>query len=107
MKKVKAFFKGQKGKKLLVIAMTIVVMAMSCVNCFAAEVSDTVSNADAITEGIESVFNEVSSIFSFENILAAIGVCIGSCAVLVLGWFGIRKIIRMIQTALKKGKISV
>ncbi len=104
MKKVKAFFKGQKGKKLLVIAMTVVVMAMSCVNCFAAE---TTVDTSAVYDGIESVFGTVSDIFSFSNIIAGIGIAIGSSALLTLGWFGLRKVIRMIQTALKKGKVSV
>lgn len=74
------------------------------VTSFAAE--GDVSDVSSITTGVKSVFSTVSGTFSFTNIIAMIGIAIGAAALLVLGWFGLRKVISMIKGALR-GKLRV
>ena len=57
-------------------------------------------------EGVKTVFDTVSGTFSFANIISMIGIAIAAAALLVLGWFGLRKVISMIKSALR-GKLRV
>ena len=92
-------------KKIAVVGLTLAIMAMTMVTCFAAE--STVDDVETVASGITTIFEKVASNFSFTNLVKFIGIPIGACSVIALGWFGIRKTISMIQTALKKGKVRV
>ena len=46
-------------------------------------------------------------IFTFSNIASILALVVGSAAVLVLGWFGVRKVISVIQTAIKSGRLRL
>lgn len=59
------------------------------------------------TEQIQSVLTPVTDQFTFANVASILAIVVGAGAVLTLGWFGVRKVIRIIQTALKRGKVSV
>lgn len=104
MKRLNEFFKSKFGKVALTCLVVVTIVATMAVGCIAAESESDV--ASAVT-GVTTLFGNVSSVFSFSNIVSMIGIAITAAAVLVLGWFGLRKVISMIQKALKKGRVSV
>lgn len=82
-----------------------VVIGMFSICCFAAEA--TGDSIDTISAGITSIFNSVASNFSFANLVKFLGLGIGACSLIALGYIGLRKLIRMIQNALNNGRVSV
>lgn len=86
-----------------ILVMSICVISSIC--CFAAV--EGVDTSETIVTGITSIFESVASNFSFTNLIKFLGIAIGSASLLALGWFGLRKVIAMIQTALKKGRVRV
>lgn len=92
-------------RKVAAVSTALSAAGAGVVTSFAADV-DTSSDVSSITTGVKSVFSTVSGTFSFTNIIAMIGIAIGAAALLVLGWFGLRKVISMIKGALR-GKLRV
>lgn len=92
-------------KKIAVVFMTLAIMALTIVTCFAAE--GAAEDVSSVTTGIKTLFDGLSQTFNFSNIITFLGVPIGACGLLALGWFGTRKAVSMIQTALKKGKVRI
>ena len=64
-------------------------------------------NFTAITTALQSAFSSFTADWTFANIVSMLSIALGVSAGLVLGWFGLRKVVKMVQTALKRGKISV
>ena len=62
--------------------------------------------ATFVTE-ITSVLEPITEQFTFTNIASILAIVVGAAAVLTLSWFGVRKVISVIQRALKRGKVSV
>lgn len=105
-KRLQQLMQNKQLKKLLITACCVaVVMCTLCVTAFA--VDPAPDDVSTITTGITTIFNSVASNFSFTNLITFLGIAIGSCSVIALGWFGLRKVVSMIQTALKKGKVRV
>lgn len=94
---------NKTAKRFAVIFMTLAIMALSIVSCFAASAEDVSS----VTTGITTIFDGLSSTFNFANIVSFLGVAIGAAGLLALGWFGLRKVVAMIQTALKRGRVKI
>ncbi len=90
------------GKALVGVGTTVTAVCATAISSFAAEAEDTSS----VVAGVKTVFDSVSGTFSFGNIVAMIGIAIAAAALLVLGWFGLRKVISMIKSALR-GKLKV
>ena len=101
MNKVKEFFSKCKNK-IIGAGTAMALTATTAITSFAAEGGDTFSASD-----LSQVLDPIKSQFSFSNILSILAIVVGAAAVLTLGWFGIRKVISIIQKALKKGKVSV
>lgn len=91
-------------RKVAAVSTALSAAGAGVVTSFAAE--GDVSDVSSITTGVKSVFSTVSGTFSFTNIIAMIGIAIGAAALLVLGWFGLRKVLSMIKGALR-GKLRV
>lgn len=91
-------------RKVAAVSTALSAAGAGVVTSFAAEGDP--SDVSSITTGVKSVFTTVSGTFSFTNIIAMIGIAIGAAALLVLGWFGLRKVISMIKSALR-GKLRV
>lgn len=91
-------------RKVAAVSTALSAAGAGVVTSFAAE--GDVSDVSSITTGVKSVFSTVSGTFSFTNIISMIGIAIGAAALLVLGWFGLRKVISMIKGALR-GKLRV
>lgn len=68
---------------------------------------DVSTAAGSIVSQIQSVLTPITEEFTFANIAGILAIVVGGAAVLTLGWFGVRKVIKTIQTALKRGKVSV
>lgn len=104
MKKINTFFKSKFAKIAMSCLLIVTIVATMAIGCFAAETASDVSSA---VTGVTTLFGDVTSVFNFANIVSMIGIAIGAAAVLTLAWFGLRKVISMIQKALKKGRVSV
>lgn len=68
---------------------------------------EATSAATSMVSEIQSVLTPITEEFTFANIAGILAIVVGGAAVLTLGWFGVRKVIKTIQTALKRGKVSV
>lgn len=79
------------------------ILAISMVACFA----DSADNSSEAVEAVRSIFTSVTGTINIQSILSILGIVVGACVGLVLMWWGIRKVIRIIMGAFKKGKISV
>lgn len=99
--KVKELFAKCKKKVFGAVAGAVTVVT-TAVTSFAAEGDTSFSVSD-----ITTVLNPIKEQFTFTNIATILAIVVGAAAVLTLGWFGVRKVISIIQKALKKGKVSV
>ena len=98
----------KKSKKLFGTVLVVMALVACLTICaFAEGTTPAVDDVTSITTGITTIFQSVASNFSFTNLITFIGIAIGSASVIALGWFGLRKVISMIQTALKKGRVKV
>ena len=100
--KVKQFFSKSTVKKLLAVAGILSMMACLGVGmaCSAEEPADIVT-------GVQSVTDAVTGQFSISTIASIVGIVLAGCVGLFLFWWGARKVISMIMSAFKKGKISL
>lgn len=100
--KIKSFFGKKSVKKFVSICCAVVIMAMSCVTCFAAD-GTTISGdtIDGIKSAVSGIFTQITSVFSFTNLLQFIAIGIVAAATIVLGFIGLRKLVSMITNALK------
>ncbi len=64
------------------------------------------SSSTAI-EAIKSLMNSMTSELSASTIVSYLVIGIGASLGLVLLWFGIRKLVRMVMTAFKTGKFKL
>lgn len=99
--KVKEFF-GKFKRKILGVTAAVSVAACTAITSFAAEGDPTFNVSD-----VSTVLNPVKQLFTFSNIASILALVVGSAAVLVLGWFGVRKVISVIQTAIKSGRLRL
>lgn len=105
LEKLKSKIKGSRIAKKVVGAVTVVVgVVTTAISSFAADPAP--ADASSVVTGVKTVFDTVSGTFSFANIVSMIGIAIAAAALLVLGWFGLRKVISMIKSALR-GKLRV
>ena len=95
-------FVSKCKRKIAGIGAAFAVGGATGVTSFAAE-GDTAFSVSDIT----TVLNPIKEQFTFTNIATILAIVVGAAAVLTLGWFGVRKVISIIQKALKKGKVSV
>lgn len=79
------------------------ILAVSMVACFA----DGASTGTEAVSAVQTVFTNVTGTINISNVVAILGIVVGACVGLVLMWFGIRKVIKIIMGAFRKGKISV
>lgn len=102
--KIKQFFGNAKVKKIL--AFTGVIAVIGCMSvglaCSAEE-----ATAQDITQGIQTVTEAVTGQFSIATIASIVGIVLAACVGLFLFWWGARKVVRMISSAFKGGKISI
>lgn len=105
MKKIKQFLRGSWGKRM------VACMAIACVfSCMGVAASaDTAPTVDpaTITNGVQTVTDSVVANFNISTIASIIGIVLAACVGLFLFWWGARKVVRMVSSAFKKGRISL
>ena len=82
------------------------ILAISMVACFADGAATGGTGSEAVS-AVQSVFTNVTGTINISNIVSILAIVVGACVGLVLMWFGIRKVIKIIMGAFRKGKISV
>lgn len=82
-------------------ASVVACTSLACVPAFAS--TTTVVGAS----DFESVIDIIKSQVNVSTIIGVLASIVGVCIGLVFLWWGVRKVIRMIMSAFKKGKISV
>lgn len=92
------------AKKVVGAVAVVSSVCATAISSFAADPAP--ADASSVVSGVKTVFDSVSGTFSFANIVSMIGIAIVAAALLVLGWFGLRKVISMIKSALR-GKLKV
>lgn len=92
-------------KRVLSFLMIFAIMGCMAIPAFAAEGDTSVAN-DAVS-AVSSAFSTVTSTISVGNILKMVGIALGACVAFFFFWWGIRKVIKMVTNAFKKGKVSV
>lgn len=94
--------KSKRGFKALGCMLCVLaILAMSLVCCFADG-----AGSEAVS-AVQTVFTDVTGTINIGNIVSILAIVVGACVGLVLMWFGIRKVIKIIMGAFRKGKISV
>lgn len=97
--KAKDFFKRNWNK--IAGAVTAVgTLSTGAITALAEDSSEAVSAAQSVLETATSTLN-------ITNIVAIIGAGIGAVIALFLGWWGARKLVKMLKSAFTKGKISL
>lgn len=56
---------------------------------------------------VQPILDEISKFISVENIVAVLAAVTAVSVSFVFLWWGVRKVIRMIMSAFRKGKLSV
>lgn len=64
-------------------------------------------SANAAIEAVQSVLSSMTAELSASTIVSYLVIGIGASLGLVLLWFGIRKLVRMIMAAFKSGKFKI
>ena len=91
-------------KRVLVVSACLCV-CMCMMLCFASAVDTTEVSEPTYASAAETVFDSVHAVINFNNILAIIGVALGAEATLFMLWWGIRKVIRLVNNGLH-GKLK-
>ena len=91
------------AKRVLVVTACLCV-CMCMMMCIASAV-DTPVSEPTYAEAATTVFSAVHNVINFNNILAIIGVALGAEATLFMLWWGIRKVIRLVNNGLH-GKLK-
>lgn len=99
--KVKAFLADKKAKIAAAIAGGATTLATS-VTAFAADTDGT-----DVTSGITSIFNQLKGSISITQVVAIIGISLGTCVGLFLFWWGVRYIKNKVAAAGTSGKLKV
>lgn len=95
--------KFKKAASRVVGALTgIGVTAATSVTAFAAD-----ATANEAVNAAKDLMGNVTGTLNLTNIVAILGAGIGVVIVLFLGWWGARKLIKMVMNAFKKGKVSL
>ena len=80
------------------------ILAISMVCCFADGAAS--GSAEAVS-AVQSVFTDVTGTINISSVVQILAIVVGACVGRVLMWFGIRKVVKIIMGAFRKGKISV
>ena len=92
----------QKASKVVAAVTGGAVMLGGAVTALAADSADT----EAVSAA-KSILSSATGTLNIGNIVAIIGAGIGAVIGLFLAWWGARKLVRMLMTAFKKGKVSM
>ena len=91
-------------KKVLAIVLSLVLALSLSVSAFASEAGPTV-DADYQTV-VKPIFDNILKQLSVANIVSLLAAVIGAGIVFVFLWWAIRKGIKILMSAIRKGRVS-
>lgn len=103
LEKVKQGFK-RFGNKIAAVVTGGAVMATSAITALAADSAGTPAEG---VSAAKSLLETAAGSLNIGNVVAIIGAGIGAVVGLFLAWWGARKLVRMLVSALKKGKVAI
>lgn len=92
-------------KKIFAILACVTVLGAMCIP--AAFAADGASAASEAVSAITSGFSQITSTITIGNVLTVLGIVLAVAVGFFFFWWGIRKVVRVVTAAFKKGKISV
>ena len=92
-------------KKLLALVAVVCVVFSMAVPAFAVE--GETDTADVAVSAMRSALGEVTGVININNVIVVITAAIGASILLVFFWWGVRKVIKVVMAAFRKGKVSV
>mgnify|MGYP007127095342 FL=1 len=101
--KVKQGFK-RFGNKIAAVVTGGAVMATTAITAFAADTAGTPAEG---VSAAKNLLDTAAGSLNITNVVAIIGAGIGAVVGLFLAWWGARKLVRMLVSALKKGKVAI
>lgn len=94
-------------KKLAVPVMAVLTVVATAINSFAADTTDISGDTvETMKSSVSGLFTQITSVFSFVNLLQFVAIGIVASATIVLGYIGLRKLVSMITSAIKKGRMK-
>lgn len=105
MNKLQKFTSNKAVKKVMTLILCVAMMLTVGISAFAAD-GDQVSAQSEAVSAVSQAFTTVTSTISVGNILKMVGIALAACVAFFF-WWGIRKVIKMVTSAFKKGKVSV
>lgn len=102
--KIKGKFRSKNFKKISCVCASVFILLMSFMTFASAEDGP---DGDAALTGVKTVVDTMKDFLSVGNIAKALAFIVSACLVLFFFWWGARKVIKMLLSAFKKGKISV
>lgn len=92
-------------KKVLAIVLSLVLALSLSVSAFASEASPSPSTANYDTV-VKPIFDQILNQLSVSNIVSLLAAVIGAGIVFVFLWWAIRKGIKILMSAIRKGRVS-
>lgn len=89
-------------KRIFAILGVVAVLSLVGVSAFA-----TSTPVDEAVSAASSAFSTITGTFSIANIMQVVTIAIAAALGFVFFWWAIRKVIRMVMEAFRKGKASV
>lgn len=106
MNKLQKFASNKAVKKVMTLILCVAMMLTVGISAFAADGDQTAVQSEAVS-AVSSAFSTITSTISVSNILKMVGIALAACVAFFFFWWGIRKVIKMVTNAFKKGKVSV
>ncbi len=97
--KAKSVLKGHKK----VMAFAMAIMSLACMFAIPASAEETTVSWTTFSGVLDSLTAQVN----VTNVVAILASLVGAAVGLAFMWWGVRKLIRVIMAAFKKGKVSV
>lgn len=94
-------------RKIFAILAVVTVLGAMCIPFAFAVEGDSANDASAAVSAISSGFSQITGTLKISNLIAVLGVALGSAVAFFFFWWGIRKVVRAVTAAFKKGRISV
>ena len=92
-------------KKILLVALSFLLVCAMSVSVFAAESGGT-TQGQVTYNDISSIFEQISSQFSVSSIVSLLAGVLGVSIAFVFLWWAVRKLIKIVMSAIRKGRVS-
>ncbi len=106
-KKLQKAASNPKLKKKLAVVCCALMMCTMMVPLASAADGTTGETYMSAEQAAQQMLGLVTAEVNFGTILSVIGVGIGAALALMLGWWGLRKLVKMVIGAFKKGNVSL